>query len=175
MAEDKGNCAPKIENKTENGDVSYNPPKGATNITADNHNNFNTNQPGVIADKADASTGVRAGKGGAVTKQAIRKAVKKLRLIDDVLFQKLAEDKLVVQEMLRIILEDPSLEVIAVTPQNSIQNLFGRSVRLDALCDLSGVGKCNIEVQKADNDDHLKRVRYHASCITANITDIERI
>lgn len=26
--------------------------------------------------------------------------------------------------------------------------------------------KCNIEVQRSDNDDHLKRARYNASCIT---------
>ncbi len=29
----------------------------------------------------------------------------------------------------------------------------------------------NVEVQKADDDDHQKRVRYNAACITANITE----
>ena len=28
-----------------------------------------------------------------------------------------------------------------------------------------------MEVQKSDNDDHQRRVRYNASCLTTNITD----
>lgn len=39
------------------------------------------------------------------------------------------------------------------------------------LCKLSDGKSCNVEVQMADDDDHFRRVRYHASCITANITD----
>ena len=31
---------------------------------------------------------------------------------------------------------------------------------------------CNIEVQKSDNDDHVRRVRYNASCITSNNTEV---
>lgn len=59
---------------------------------------------------------------------------------------------------------------MTVVPQNSIRNLRGRSVRLDALCKLGNGKLCNIEIQKADNDDHLRRVRYNAACITANVT-----
>ena len=58
-----------------------------------------------------------------------------------------------------------------VTPQNSIKNLQGRSVILDALCVLENGEDCNIEMQKADDDNHVKRVRYNTSCITANITN----
>lgn len=45
------------------------------------------------------------------------------------------------------------------------------SVRLDALCQKSDGSLCNIELQKADKDNHLKRTRYNAACITANVTD----
>lgn len=101
-----------------------------------------------------------------------RKEVQKLRPIDDIFFEKIIEDKNVCEEILRIILEDDELEVLSVTPQSSLKNLWGRSVRLDAFCKL-GTGKfCNIEVQKSDNDDHVRRVRYNASCITANNTDV---
>lgn len=117
------------------------------------------------------NTGTPVSWGGKVSRADILTTVKNLRPIDDVLFQKLAEREDVVQEMLRVILEDPGLRVLSVVQQNSIKNLFGRSVLLDALCELSDIGKCNIEVQKADNTDHLKRVRYNASCITANITE----
>ena len=42
---------------------------------------------------------------------------------------------------------------------------------LDAKC-ISGDGRhINIEVQKENDDDHLKRVRYNASILTTNITD----
>ena len=97
--------------------------------------------------------------------------VQQLRPIDDVFFEVLIREKRVCEEILRTILEDNQLTVLKVSPQDSIRNLRGRSVRLDALCQLGSGKECNIEVQKADDDDHLRRVRYHASCITANVTD----
>ncbi len=101
----------------------------------------------------------------------IKEIVQKLRPIDDAFFQKLMEDQMVCQEMLRVILEDPALTVEKVIPQNSIKNLQGRSVVLDALCKRPDGSFFNLEVQKADGDNHLKRVRYNASCITANVTE----
>ena len=98
--------------------------------------------------------------------------VKQLKPINDVFFEKLIEDKNVCEEILRVILEDCKLEVLSVTPQNSIKNLYGRSVRLDAFCKLGDERLCNIEVQKSDNDNYVKRVRYNASCITANNTNV---
>lgn len=44
----------------------------------------------------------------------------------------LMEDRMVCQEMLRVILEEPDLVVEKVIPQNSIKNLQGRSAVLDA-------------------------------------------
>ena len=98
--------------------------------------------------------------------------VKQLRPIDDVFFEKLIEDKNVCEEILCVILEDDNLKVLSVTPQKSIKNLNGRSVRLDAYCRLGDGKLCNIEVQRSDKDDHVRRVRYNASCITANNTDV---
>lgn len=93
--------------------------------------------------------------------------VKDLRPIDDVLFEVLADDKEVMQEMLRTILEAPELVVMDVIVQSSQRNLYGRSVRLDALCMLNSGEKVNVEVQRSDADDHLRRVRFNASVITA--------
>jgi len=92
--------------------------------------------------------------------------IKDFRLIDDVFFEVFAEDKEACEEILRTILEDDGLTVIDVVVQNSERNLYGRSVRLDALCTLGDGEKCNIEVQRADNDDHFRRVRFNASSIT---------
>ena len=89
-----------------------------------------------------------------------------LRLIDDVFFEAFAANKKAVQEILRVILEDDGLEVLEVVTQGDEHNIYGRSVRLDALCTLGNGTKCNIEVQRSDNDDHARRARYNGSMIT---------
>ena len=57
-----------------------------------------------------------------------------LRFIDDVLFEKLAEDTNAIQELLQVILDNPNLCVIqeSLVAQKSIRNIAKRSVRLDA-------------------------------------------
>ena len=93
--------------------------------------------------------------------------VLRLRPIDDVLFEVLSQDIGFCEELLQTILQDKSLKVQEVIPQKSEKNLFGRSVRLDALCILGDGRKCNIEVQRSDADDHLRRIRYNAAMITS--------
>ncbi len=68
-------------------------------------------------------------------------------------------------------MEDDKLVVNDVITQNSERNIYGRSVKLDALCTLGTGEKCNIEVQRSDNDDHLRRARFNASVITAINSD----
>lgn len=97
--------------------------------------------------------------------------VQKFNVFDDSFFEMVAKDKDAVEDILRIILHDPALIVTKLIPQNSIKNLYGRSVRLDALC-VTGDGRnIDVEVQKEDKDNHVKHVRYNASCITANVTE----
>lgn len=100
-----------------------------------------------------------------LTNEKLQK-VRNLRPIDDVFFEVLAKNKGVCQEMLRVILEDGKLIVSDVIVQSSERNIYGRSVRLDALCTLGDGTKCNIEVQRSNNDNHLKRARFNASSIT---------
>lgn len=95
--------------------------------------------------------------------------VRQLVPIDDVMFQKMAESKKVCQEIISTVLGQ-EVEVVDVIPQDSIENLQGRSVRLDCLCKLRDGIYVNVEVQKPNNDDHEARVRYNASVITANET-----
>ena len=81
----------------------------------------------------------------------------------------MAEHKEFCEEILRVILEDEGLTVEEAIPQWQGKNLSGRSVVLDAKC-VTGDGRhINIEVQKADDDNHLKRARYNASILTTNI------
>ena len=95
--------------------------------------------------------------------------IKNLRIIDDALFRLMAARKGVCQEILRTLLDDDELEVVEVTPQNEMISLF-RGVILDALCRLSNGEYCNIEMQKDDRANDVKRTRYHASLVTVNKT-----
>ena len=91
--------------------------------------------------------------------------------VDDDFFKKMAEDVAFCQEVIQTILANPHIEVAELKSQDSIKNLQGRSVILDARC-IDGYGDhFTVEIQKANDDDHQRRVRYNASCVTANITD----
>lgn len=94
---------------------------------------------------------------------------KKLRPIDDVMFQKMAEDIDFCEEIITTIMGE-SVKVIDTIPQDSIKNLQGRSVILDALCLGADNRRFNLEIQRANDDDHQRRVRYNGACITANVT-----
>lgn len=103
-------------------------------------------------------------------REEVRKIVRQLNIIDDALFHKMAEDPDFCEEVISTIMEQ-NIRVKKVIPQSSIKNLQGRSVVLDALCEAEDGRAIDVEVQKADDDDHMRRVRYNTSCITANITE----
>ena len=97
--------------------------------------------------------------GNEITIEEKKKKVRDFRPIDDAFFEVLADDTGFCQEMLRILLDDEELIVEEVIVQSSERNIYGRSVRLDALCTFEDGKKCNVEVQRSDDDDHLRRVR----------------
>ncbi|MBP5197430.1 MAG: PD-(D/E)XK nuclease family transposase [Lachnospiraceae bacterium] len=96
---------------------------------------------------------------------------RRMNPIDDEFFRKMAEDAGFCEEVITVVLKDSGIKVQRVIPQKEVKNLQGRSVVLDALCILENGEFCQVEVQKANDDDHLRRVRYDISCITANITE----
>ena len=101
----------------------------------------------------------------------IRRDAMSLNPIDDALFQKMAEDTGFCQEILQVILNDKALQVMDNVPQFMLKNLQGRSCILDVKCTLGDGRIVNAEVQKSDNDDHQRRVRYNAALLTANIAE----
>ena len=103
-------------------------------------------------------------------KENVLKFAKSLKPIDDIFFSVIIEDKDFCQELLQVILDDPNLIVEEINSQEEFTNLDGRSVRLDAYCRLGNGKYVNIEVQRADYDDHARRVRYNASLLTAKCT-----
>ena len=93
-------------------------------------------------------------KGKDFTLEEKHKRVKEFRPIDDAFCEVLANDIDFCQEMLRILLDDEKLIVEDVIVQSSERNIYGRSVRLDALCFLKRYGKCNVEVQRSGSDEY---------------------
>ena len=110
--------------------------------------------------------------GGTMNLEEVKQEVAKMTLMDDVFFQKVADDNDVCAEMLRVLMGDKNLTVIEHTVQYDLKNLQGRSVRLDAHCLMSDGRHVNIEVQKANNCNHCKRVRYNGACLTVNTTKV---
>lgn len=76
--------------------------------------------------------------------------VRRMNPIDDDFLRKMAEDKSFCEEIIRTILEEPTLMVTDVKSQDSIKNLQGRSVVLYIHCVDSKGKHLNVEVQKAD-------------------------
>ena len=102
------------------------------------------------------------------SKQVIERA-EGLRIIDDALWRLIAEQKGVCQEILRTFLYDDALIVQSVTAQDTIKSLH-REITLDAKCILGDGTICNIEMQKGNANDDIRRVRFHASSLTASYT-----
>ncbi len=99
----------------------------------------------------------------------IRQLVLDLRLMDDTFFSEAADDLLTCQEMLRTFLGDKHLIVVDAKTQVTEVGL-SRQVKLDAKCKLFDGTFCNVEVQKDNINDDVKRMRYHTSIITVNGT-----
>lgn len=92
--------------------------------------------------------------------------VQKLRPIDNAFFPVLGQDPGVMEEILRVILNDNTLTVEKVIAEYTLPNLSGRGVRLDSFCETGDGHRINVEVQKADDDDHIRRCRYNAAGMT---------
>jgi len=105
------------------------------------------------------------------TKKERDEYLRGLNPIDDLMFRKMAEHKEFCEEILRVILGDQKLVVTDNMQQFDLKNLQGRSVVLDAKCVTGDGRQINIEVQKADDDNHLKRARYNAAVLTTNISE----
>ena len=99
-----------------------------------------------------------------------RRDMGELRPIDDLMFRVMARDKAFCGELLGVLLEDKGLTVVKSTPQSHVTNTRGRSAGLDALCELSDGRFVDVEVQRADDDDLQRRVRYYASLVTTDRT-----
>ena len=94
--------------------------------------------------------------------------VKGLRLIDDTLFEVFISDGDACEELLQVILDNHGLRIDRSTlvPQKTFSIQQGRSVRVDAYVEGEEDTVFNVEIQKSNDTNHVKRARYNAACIT---------
>lgn len=93
------------------------------------------------------------------------KELKELNLTSDLLSSVVFEDTTAIQDVLRILTGNCDLKILRVEPQRSFRNLYGRSSILDIWAEDSRGNQYNMEIQIAENEDHLKRSRFIQSRI----------
>ena len=91
--------------------------------------------------------------------------IKQLRLIDDTFCNSCFDGNIPCMEVvLRAVLGNDRLRVTEVITQQSVPNLYGRSVRFDALA-TDGVAIYNVEIQRSDEGAIPRRARFNSSMI----------
>lgn len=64
-----------------------------------------------------------------------RRIVRRMNIMDDDLFHKVAEDREAMEEILSVLLQQKDLKLLWSRPQIHLRNSGNRSARLDALCE----------------------------------------
>ena len=75
------------------------------------------------------------------------------------------EDLLAAQDVLRIMTGMDELIVLRVEPQRSFRNMYGHSSISDVWAEDAAYNQYNLEIQIAENEDHLRRSRFIQSRI----------
>ena len=97
--------------------------------------------------------------------------IQNLRLIDDKFMTKVFEDKECSEFLLQVILDRDDLTIREVHSQYGLNNIQGRSARLDILAVDEQNKAYNIEIQRNDRGAEVRRARYNSGLMDANITE----
>ena len=98
--------------------------------------------------------------------------LQELRLFEDEFMNACFDQNIEGAELiLRIILGKPDIIVKQVTTQRMMQNLLGRSVRLDIAAEDADGKVYDIEVQRAEEGARPKRARYHSSIMDSHLLE----
>lgn len=97
--------------------------------------------------------------------------IQNLRLIDDNFMTKVFEDKECSEFLLQVILDRDDLTIREVHGQYGLNNIQGRSARLDILAVDEQNKAYNIEIQRNDRGAEVRRARYNSGLMDANITE----
>ena len=88
-----------------------------------------------------------------------------MNLTSDLLSSVTFEDLLAAQDVLRIMTGMDELIVLRVEPQRSFRNMYGHSSISDVWAEDAAYNQYNLEIQIAENEDHLRRSRFIQSRI----------
>ena len=100
-----------------------------------------------------------------LTYEEQKASIARLNLMDNGFFQKVMQDTESCEEMLQILLQMPNLKVLTNQIERNIPNMTGHAVTLDLICEDDNGNIINVEVQKANDTNHQKRVRYNMACM----------
>lgn len=89
-----------------------------------------------------------------------KKEIQEMNLTSDLLSSVTFEDIPAVQDVLQILTGVEDLTVTRVEPQRSFRNLYGHSSVSDVWAEDSQYNQYNLEIQVAENEDHLRRSRF---------------
>lgn len=100
-----------------------------------------------------------------------RERIQEFNLTSDLFAGKVFEDLTACQELCRILMQDPGLQLKDVKTQYVIRNLISHSVQLDILAETVAGGLINVELQMYKEAEPFRRTRYYTSCIDMSILD----
>lgn len=86
-------------------------------------------------------------------------------LFNDLLAQVVFSDKLACQHVLRILLGDDRLTVKEVKTQNRISQTAAHDIIMDVLAEDESGRLFGVEIQREDDCDHARRVRYYGAMV----------
>lgn len=98
-----------------------------------------------------------------------RDIIKKLTIMSDTFMRNVFKEKECTEYLLRVIMDDPDIEVIEQTLQKDYKNLHGRSAILDCVARDSGGRVFNVEIQQDHEGATPKRARYYSGLLDMNI------
>lgn len=93
-----------------------------------------------------------------------RRKVRQFQLTSDIFFSKVMEDTRACQELVQI-LTGKDLVIKNVKTQYSIRNMENHSLVLDVLAEDERGRLVNVEIHPQEDEDHVRRSRYHLSSI----------
>ena len=101
-----------------------------------------------------------------------RTIIARLTMMSDMFMRNVLKEQESAEEVLRIIIGDPSLTLVDVTVEEDYKNLQGRSAVLDCVAKDADGKLYNIEVQQNPDGASPERARYYAGLIDMNTLNV---
>lgn len=95
----------------------------------------------------------------------IKRAIKNMTLMDDIMMRNVFENKACVEYVLRIILGNKTLSVLHSNVQHTFTEIAARNIIMDVLATDDQNREYNIELQQENKGAIPKRARYHSSAL----------